>query len=1150
MRTKRESAGSSVLRRTPLIVALAGAFMVPATAFAAADPNLVVTDTSDNCCTIGSLRYAISYANGNCGTNASPVITFAIPSGPFVISPSSALPKFSCASGPYNPTVDGSSQPGFVANSSPTGFNAAIPITIDGASAIYGGSCLVEMIDAAGYGGTLTMKGLEVRNFAAGYGVCGRLNLLGNRIVANSSGVDAKSGSSIGGGAMADRNVIANHVSGFGIHFDGSTSIVGNLIGTTDGVTAAPNSIGIQWCFCTPPTGTISGNVIGSSSVGISVSDELMTISDNRIGATADGSALMTTGAVGISLQYSYGSTISGNTIVGQGVGIENRVGQNVTISGNTIGVNKTGTAALPNSVGVMVENATGTVIDNNTISGNTMMGVSLFDASGTSMTGNRIGTNAAVTAPIPNGDGVQAACSTSLTLVNNVVKGNSGIGMTLWAIQSSTLDANTVGGNAGHGIEMSYSSCSTPKSITFDANNESDDNQITNNTIANNSGTGLFIEGGSRNNVFMNQVFANGNDGVRIDSHYDPTTAAVISAAVGNSIVQNVIYGNAAKNINLGFPGGPLPNDPFDADTNKPNNWQNRPVITAVTGDTANNWTMVDFSLDSKQGIYRVDFFSNPAPGAPAGRVYGGNTFITLNTDGPASGSFAIPGLVDYVSAVATYSGPTVPLDVIIIRDSSEFADIVAAAPLPVPGVTMTPTSIDFGDVVVGRQAGPSTITISSQGTADYVISALRDTTCAGPAICSTGAFVCSTSCAEGTPYRPGTSCSISASFAPTTLGAQSKTLALCDNTGTNKTMTLSGNGVPPPAVDISYTPASFSFGEVLVGTQSAPHGFRLTNAGASQVYLGPVSTTGDFVVTGNTCGSTLAAGASCNTDVAFMPATRGGQNGSVRVTGSNTPPATPAALRSKVTTATTATASALLQGSGLQFGDLRLPASISFGTLVLHGDAATRQLQLTNTGNGPLAIGGITVSGPFTMTNDCGASLTVLASCTVSVRFDPATLGSFNGTLTIVSDAPGGSRAIALTAEVIADARPVVRVDPVSIGFGERLIGSASPTSRVVVTNEGAQVAVLGTMGFVQPETGKSEYSISGTNCTASLAPQASCFVDLVLKPLGFGSRNGQFIVPSNSADSPRVVNLGGTGCRPFVTGANRAPRDPCAP
>jgi hypothetical protein len=82
------------------------------------------------------------------------------------------------------------------------------------------------------------------------------------------------------------------------------------------------------------------------------------------------------------------------------------------------------------------------------------------------------------------------------------------------------------------------------------------------------------------------------------------------------------------------------------------------------------------------------------------------------------------------------------------------------------------------------------------------------------------------------------------------------------------------------------------------------------------------------------------------------------------------------------------------------------------------------------------------------------------------------------------------------------------------------------------------------------VQPETGKSEYSISSTNCSVSLAAQASCFVDIVFTPLGFGPRSGQLIVPSDSVDSPRTVNLGGTGCRPFVAGRNRSTRDPCAP
>jgi len=658
-------------------------------------------------------------------------------------------------------------------------------------------------------------------------------------------------------------------------------------------------------------------------------------------------------------------------------------------------------------------------------------------------------------------------------------------------------------------------------------------------------------IEGGSGNSMSQNVIHSNTVDGIRIDVRYDSYGAAIPGTGIGNSMVQNVVYNNGAKNINLGFDGGFRPNDNLDPDGG-PNNGQNYPDLnpSATFYDSIANATTIGFALDTKAGDYLVEFFSNPMPGQPAGTTYLGNTIVSLAADGTVLGSFTLGGMHDNTSATATRVGPEKPA----VMDTSEFSPLNPTFTLPVPGVSVSPSSLNFGDVVVGRSSGNSTITVTSQGTADYVVSALREDSCTGPAICTTGAFACSTTCTDGSRWAPNSSCTITASFTPSALGSQTKNLALCDNVvGSPRMITFTGNGVPPSAVDISWSPSSWAFGEVLVGAQSASKSFTLTNAGGTVVYLGAATVTNpDFVITGSSCGATLNAGAACSTDVAFSPSARGGVNAALQIVGSNVPPGSPAAIRSKVTTATTSTASALLQGSGAQFGELRLPTSLAFGTFILHGDAGRQNVELLNTGNGPIAISNITVSGPFTMTNDCGTSLATGAVCTIALSFNPATLGTANGTLNVVTDAAGGARAIALSASVIADSRPVIRIAPNVLGFGNRQIGSDSAAQRITITNEGSQVANLLPIVVVQPESGgtgagKPEFVVTST-CSATLAPQASCFADIVFRALGFGERKGELQVLSNSPDSPQKATLGGTGCRPYVAGINRSGRDPC--
>lgn len=83
-----------------------------------------------------------------------------------------------------------------------------------------------------------------------------------------------------------------------------------------------------------------------------------------------------------------------------------------------------------------------------------------------------------------------------------------------------------------------------------------------------------------------------------------------------------------------------------------------------------------------------------------------------------------------------------------------------------------------------------------------------------------------------------------------------------------------------------LSVAPASRDFGNVTVGTSSAPQTFTVTNTGqgaATNVRLGTAA--GAFVLSGNGCGTsaakvTVGAGQSCSFGVAFSPASAGAQS------------------------------------------------------------------------------------------------------------------------------------------------------------------------------------------------------------------------------------------------------------------------------
>ena len=75
-----------------------------------------------------------------------------------------------------------------------------------------------------------------------------------------------------------------------------------------------------------------------------------------------------------------------------------------------------------------------------------------------------------------------------------------------------------------------------------------------------------------------------------------------------------------------------------------------------------------------------------------------------------------------------------------------------------------------------------------------------------------------------------------------------------------------------------------------------------------------------------------------------------------------------------------------------------------------------------LTNTGNVPLAITSIAITGAnsadFSQKNNCPSSLAAAASCSINVSTNPTAIGSRTAAITITDNASGSPQIIALSA------------------------------------------------------------------------------------------------------------------------------------
>jgi hypothetical protein len=101
-----------------------------------------------------------------------------------------------------------------------------------------------------------------------------------------------------------------------------------------------------------------------------------------------------------------------------------------------------------------------------------------------------------------------------------------------------------------------------------------------------------------------------------------------------------------------------------------------------------------------------------------------------------------------------------------------------------------------------------------------------------------------------------------------------------------------------------------------------------------------------------------------------------------------------------------------------------------------------------------------------------------------------------------------------------------PSLLLNPAStVNFGGQFVGSTSAAQPVTLTNTGGQALTLTSIAASAGFT-------TTTDCGASLAPAATCTVQVAFTPTATGDVTGTLTVTSNSPNSPQTESLSGTG------------------
>ncbi|HUI42437.1 MAG TPA: FG-GAP-like repeat-containing protein [Terriglobia bacterium] len=181
-----------------------------------------------------------------------------------------------------------------------------------------------------------------------------------------------------------------------------------------------------------------------------------------------------------------------------------------------------------------------------------------------------------------------------------------------------------------------------------------------------------------------------------------------------------------------------------------------------------------------------------------------------------------------------------------------------------------------------------------------------------------------------------------------------------------------------------------------------------------------------------------------------------------------------------------------------------------------------------VSNPGSAPLSIGSLSTTGAFAETNNCGSSLAVGGSCSVSVTFTPTMAGTNTGTLSITDGAPTSPQIVSLSGTATA---PIVGLSPASLTFSTQTIGTTSPAQTVTLTNTGDGALEIDSV------TASAQFAETNT-CGASLDPNASCTISVTFTPTARGTQSGTLTLTDNASDSPQTVSLSGTGSGPAAS------------
>ena len=478
------------------------------------------------------------------------------------------------------------------------------------------------------------------------------------------------------------------------------------------------------------------------------------------------------------------------------------------------------------------------------------------------------------------------------------------------------------------------------------------------------------------------------------------------------------------------------------------------------------------------------------------------------------------------------------------------------------VTGISVAPTSHNFGLVEQGKVSTPVVVTISNVGGDNLNISALSQNSGFSTSFeveTTLGIDACG---ALPFSIAAGENCDIRVVFKPVATGNVIAQLSIQSDDPVQPSLPLTFRGEGGQVINLpalSLLPPNIDFGEVALGAVSPPQTVTMTNFGNVAIEMAqlvsvltpPPSGNGYDVFSFHYDGDnpctvlgyemrTLNPGESCNFSLVYRPINEATASGSFKVVTNDNIESNTVTLEGSATPANIGVARHLAVS----------PGSIDFGTLyygfVVWNMSEVRGITLHNTGGENLQVQNIGLSDvvhyalPATGGEGaCGTPPFTLAGgaqCTFSVKYEPQAIGPHSAQLSISSDDP-------VTPLIIIDltgqAEPAGHEQNITLSHYSYDFGHTIPN---IETADLIKRFSLEIYNYAFVDLNVSNITLSNNN-DYSIVPCAAppfvvsvaepCSVTVSFNPDDVGPATGIITIHSNDPDTPEVhVSLTGFG------------------